>query len=69
MSNSNKTAIQTTDRHNLVIAGFKKAEAECPADEVFDEVLAAIPGLTLQDLNDHLVVDWLWRHYATLTRH
>ena len=29
-------------RHDQVIAAFKKAVAECPTDEVFDEVLAAI---------------------------
>jgi hypothetical protein len=51
------------------MAAFKKAQAECPADEVDDEVLAAIPGLTLQDLSDHLLVDWLLHLYATHTRH
>ncbi len=68
MSNG-KTAIQTTDRHALVIAAFKKARAECAAEEVLDEVVAAVPGLTLQDLNDHLLVDWIEHLYATLTRH
>ena len=56
-------------RHDQVIAAFKKAVAECPADEVFDEVLAAIPGLTDQDLNDHLLVDWIHRQYAARNRH
>ena len=68
MSNS-KTAQRTTDRHDQVMAAFNRALAECPADEVFDDVLAAIPGLTDQDLNDHLLVDWLERQYAALTRH
>jgi hypothetical protein len=64
MSNS-----KTATRHALVIAAFEKALAECAAEEVLDEVVAAVPGLTLQDLNDHLLVDWIEKRYATLTRH
>jgi hypothetical protein len=68
MSNR-KTTIQTTSRHDLVMAAYKEAEAEYPDEEVQDAVLAAIPGLTLQDLWDHLFVDGLLTLYARRTRH
>jgi hypothetical protein len=61
--------MQETNRHDQVMAAFNKAIAECAAEEVLDEVVDAVPGLTLQDLNDHLLVDWLKHLYATLTRH
>jgi hypothetical protein len=61
--------MRETDRHDQVMTAFDKARAECAAEDVFDEVLAAVPGLTDQSLNDHLMVDLLLHLYAERSRH
>ena len=58
-----------TDRHEQVIATYKTANAEYPADEVVEKVLAVIPNLTEQDLMDHLFVESLLHNYRIRSRH
>ena len=58
-----------TTRHDRIIAAFEKADAECPADEVTEEVLAAIPSLTEEELMDHLFVHGLLHLHAKQPRY
>ena len=58
-----------TSRHDQIIAAFKKARAECPTDELTDEVLAAIPDLTEEELMDHLFLYGLLYLHEKQPRH
>jgi hypothetical protein len=65
------TDAEIDERHDQIMAAYKKADAEYPGDEreVWDAVLAAFPGLEEQDLYGHLLIDWIEEQYAARTRH